>query len=98
MLYVTRSPKLYLISLAVSIGIFLVIYLTVIKPDQNAANKAFQQGQAQIQQGERQLQNATNQAAKSGGIPAGVTTLTNCIAAAGTNTAQLQACAAHFKK
>jgi hypothetical protein len=99
MFITTVRPRYYLLSLAVSVGIFLVLYFTVIKPDQSAANKAFQQGQAQIQQGERQVQQSLNQAAQSGAtIPAGVTTLTSCIAAAGTDASQLQACAAHFKK
>jgi hypothetical protein len=90
MFVVVRSPKIALISLAVSAGIFLILYFTVIKPDNNAANNA-------ITQSERQTQQVVNQAAKTGGVPAGVTNLVNCVAAAGTNTGEIQACQAKFK-
>jgi hypothetical protein len=90
MFIVTRSPKIALLSLAVSVGIFLILYFTVIKSDQNTANNA-------IRQGEQQAQQAVTQAAKSGGVPAGVTNLVNCIAAAGTDASQLQACRAKFQ-
>jgi hypothetical protein len=84
-------PRYYLISLAVSVGIFLLLYFTIIKPDNNAANNA-------IRQGEQQVQQSLSQAAQSGAIPASVTNLTACVAAAGTNTSELQACAAKFPK
>jgi hypothetical protein len=82
--------RIALLSLAVSVGIFLIIYFTVIKSDQNTANNA-------IRQSEQQAQKVVGQAAKSGGVPAGVTNLVNCIAAAGTNTSELQACRAKFQ-
>jgi hypothetical protein len=65
----------------------------VIQPDNNTANNA-------VKQGEKQLQQAVNQANTSGGgsVPAGVTNLADCIAAAGTNTGELQACASKFKQ
>jgi hypothetical protein len=91
MYVVTRNPKYYLISLAVSIGIFLVLYFTVIKPDNNAANNA-------IRQGEQQVQQAVNQAAKSGGVPTAVTNYASCVTAAGTDTGKLQACATKYGK
>jgi hypothetical protein len=90
MFMIVRSPKYALISLAVSLGIFLILYFTVIKSDQNTANNA-------IRQGEQQVQQAVNQAAKTGSVPAGVTNLTACITAAGTDSSALQACAAKFK-
>ena len=93
MFVMVRSPKYALISLAVSIGIFLVLYFTVISPDNNAANNAIRQGNAALTQGEQQAANAANQS----GVPAGVKNLTACIAAAGTNAAELQACSAKFK-
>ncbi|HWE32580.1 MAG TPA: hypothetical protein VG410_03795 [Solirubrobacteraceae bacterium] len=90
MFVVVRSPKIALLSLAVSAGIFLILYFTVIKSDQNTANNA-------VRQSEQQAQQAVNQAAKSGAVPAGVTNLVNCITAAGTNTSELQACRAKFQ-
>jgi hypothetical protein len=88
-LLVTRNPKYFLISLAVSIGIFLIVYFTVIRPDNNTANNA-------IRQGEQQVQQAVNQAAKNGAVPASITNLASCMAAAGTDTGKIQACAAKF--
>jgi hypothetical protein len=93
MFVVARSPKYVLISLAVSLGIFLILYFTVISPDNNAANNAIRQGNAALTQGEQQAANAANQS----GVPAGVKNLTACIAAAGANSAELQACSAKFK-
>lgn len=91
MFIIARSPKYALISLAVSLGIFLILYFTVIKSDQNTANNA-------IQQAGQQFKQSVNQAAKSGAVPAGVTNLANCVAAAGSNTGELQACAAKFQQ
>jgi hypothetical protein len=93
MFVIVRSPKYALISLAVSIGIFLILYFTVISPDNNAANNTIQQGNAALKVGEQQAVNAANQS----GVPAGVKNLTACIAAAGSNTGELQACSAKFK-
>jgi hypothetical protein len=92
MFVIARSPKYVLISLAVSLGIFLILYFTVISPDNNAANNAIQQGNAAVKSGEQQAANAANQS----GVPAGVKNLTACIAAAGTNTTALTACRAKF--
>lgn len=88
---IVRSPKWALISVAVSLAIFLILYFAVIQPGNDSANHA-------VEQGEKQVQQSVNQAASGGGIPAGVTNLANCIAAAGTNATELQACAAKFKK
>ena len=89
---VVSSGRWWIASAAVSLIIFLIVYFTIIKPDNNAANAALRSGEQQVQQ-------ALNNASASGlKIPAGVTNLTNCIAAAGTNAGELQACAAEFKK
>ena len=93
MFVVLRSPKYALISLAVSVGIFLILYFAVISPDNNAANNAIRQGNAALTQSDQQAANAANQS----GVPAGVKNLTACLAAAGSNTGELQACAAKFK-
>jgi hypothetical protein len=87
MFMIVRSPKWALLSLAVSLGIFLILYFTVIQPDNNTANNA-------IKQGEQQVQQAVNQA---GGVPAGVSNLANCLVAAGADTGKIQACQAKFK-
>jgi hypothetical protein len=84
------NPKYRLISLAVTIVFFAIIYFAVIKPDNDTANNA-------IKTSEQQVQQAVNQASQSGSIPAGVKNLTSCIAAAGTNTGEIQACTAKFQ-
>ncbi len=90
---VVRNPIYRLVALAATLVLFAIIYFAVIKPDQNTANNA-------VTQGERQVQQAVSSAAKAnpGALPAGVTNLANCMAAAGTNTGAIQACAAKFKQ
>jgi flagellar biosynthesis/type III secretory pathway M-ring protein FliF/YscJ len=89
---VVSSGRWWIASAAVSLIIFLIVYFTVIQPAQNTANQALRTGEQQVQQ-------AVNSANSSGlKVPAGVTNLANCIAAAGTDTGQLQACAAKFRK
>jgi hypothetical protein len=92
MFIVVRNPLYRLIALGVTLAIFLIIYFTVIQPSNNTANKA-------LTQGEQQLQQAVSNANKAapGAIPANVQSLTACIAAAGTDTGQIQACQAKYK-
>jgi hypothetical protein len=93
MYIVVRNPVYRLIALAATLALFAIIYFAIIKPDQNTANSA-------VTQGEQQVQQALSSAAKAnpGSVPAGVTSLASCIAAAGTNSGALQACAAKFKQ
>jgi type II secretory pathway component PulM len=90
MTIVLRNPVYRLIALGVSVAIVLILYFAVIKPNHDQANSA-------VSQGEKQLQQAVNQASKQGNVPTGVKNLTACIAAAGTDTSKLQACQAKFK-
>jgi flagellar biosynthesis/type III secretory pathway M-ring protein FliF/YscJ len=88
---VVSSGRWWLASAAVSLIIFLIVYFTVIKPDNNAANNALRSGEQQVQQ-------AVNSAKASGArIPAGVSNLTSCIAAAGTDTGKIAACQSKFQ-
>jgi hypothetical protein len=93
MIIVLRDPRYRLIALAVTVAIFAIVYFAVIAPANNTAN-------TEAKQGEQQLNNAVNKAAKQnpGAIPAGVQNLTACIAAAGTDAGELKACAAKFKQ
>jgi hypothetical protein len=93
MVIVLRNPMYRLIALGVSLAIFAIVYFAVIAPANNTAN-------TQARQGEQQLNQAVQNAAKQnpGSIPAGVQNLTACIAAAGTNSGELQACATKFKR
>jgi ABC-type dipeptide/oligopeptide/nickel transport system permease component len=98
MVLVTRSWRLYLVGLAVSLVMFAVIYFAVISPAQNTANQALktglQQSQQVINQAQKQLSNS------SSGQASGVTQqalgnaakLTACVSSAGTDTGKLQAC------
>jgi hypothetical protein len=98
---VTNSWKLWLASLAVSLGIFLVIYFTVIKDSNDTVNNALQQSE-QLQQ--NALDNANEQLKNaSKGAPASAKKalsnaqkLTDCVAAAGTDTAAIADCEAQF--
>jgi hypothetical protein len=85
------NGRWWLVSAAVSLVIFLIVYLTIIKPDNNAANSALRSGEQQVQQAVKSL--------KSSGVrvPAGVTNLAGCLTAAGTDTGKIQACQAKFK-
>jgi hypothetical protein len=93
MIVVLNHGKYRLVALAVSLLIFAVVYFTVIRPDNNTANTLARQGEQQVNQ-------AVHNAAKAnpGAIPAGVTNLTSCIAAAGTDSGKLQACATKYKQ
>jgi hypothetical protein len=92
MTIVVRNPMYRLIALAVSLAIFAIIYFAVIAPDNNAANNAITSSEKQTQQAVQSVNKATG-----GAVPASVTNLTSCIAAAGTNTGKIQACQAKFK-
>ncbi len=92
MIVVVRNPMYRLIALGVSVGIIVILYFAVIKPNNDTANTA-------VRQGEQQLQQAVSNANKStgGAVPTSVTNLTSCIAAAGTDTGKIQACSAKYK-
>jgi flagellar biosynthesis/type III secretory pathway M-ring protein FliF/YscJ len=87
---VVSSGRWWLASAAVSLIIFLIVYFTVIRPDNNAANQLLKSGEQQVQQA---VHNASASGAK---VPAGVTNLANCIAAAGTDTGKIEACQSKF--
>jgi hypothetical protein len=93
MLIQLRNPLYRLIALALSLLVVAILYFAVIKPNgDRTANAA--------KRTEQQLNQAVQKAAKSnpGAIPARVQNLTACIAAAGTDSTKLQACAAKFKQ
>ncbi len=108
MVFVTTSKRLWLVGMAVSLIIFGVVYLTVIRPDQNTANHLAKQSEQVIGAGLKQSQQAINQAQQqvsSTGGAAGANAsqtlskaakLTACISAAGTDTSKLQACQAQY--
>jgi hypothetical protein len=88
--------KWWLLSLLVSVGIFAVLYFTVIKPTTDTANDALrnslQQSQDQLNEAKKdaptpQARHALNQAEK----------LTACIKDAGTDTSQIADCQARFQ-
>jgi type II secretory pathway component PulM len=69
MLVVTNSWRMWMIGMLVSVGLFAVIYFTVIQPDNNAANQALKSGLQQSQQvlnnAQKQLKDATGQASSA---------------------------------
>jgi F0F1-type ATP synthase membrane subunit b/b' len=92
MLVVVRNPMYRLISLAATIVILAIVYFAVIKPNNDTANNAIRSSEQQVQQAVNQANKETN-----GAVPAGVTNLASCMAAAGADTAKIQACGAKFK-
>jgi hypothetical protein len=75
-----------------TLAILAIVYFAVIKPNHNTANNTAKQGEKQVQQA---VDNA-NKATK-GAVPAGVTNLVDCLAKAGTDTGQIEACKAKFQ-
>lgn len=87
--------KYGLAALAVSVGIFAVIYFTVIKPTTDTANdvlrKSLHQSQQQINQAKKNAPDAQSKKQLSQ-----VEKLTACIADAGTDVSKVQDCQAKF--
>lgn len=100
MVYVTGNWKVALAGLALSLGIFLVVYFTVIKSSTDTANQALQQGLQQSQQALDQGQQAIDQG--GGGSKAAqqqlnaAQALTQCLSTAGTDTAAVADCQAQY--
>jgi hypothetical protein len=95
MIVVSSSWKMWLVGLAVSVGIFLLVYFTVIKPTTDTANDALktslQQSQQQLNEAE---QNAPTPAARQQLNQA--EQLTACLQDAGIDTSAVQDCQAKF--
>jgi hypothetical protein len=111
MAIITYSRRMWMVSLAVSVVIFGVIYFTVIRPDNNAANQvlksATKQGQLAVQQTQQALKQAQQQASSASGQAAAATgavsatvnktvKLASCVTAAGTDTTKIAACESKY--
>ena len=104
MYVITGSRRLWFVSAGVSLVLFLIVYFTVIRPDNNAANQALKSG---LQQSQQVLNQAQKQLSSSGASSSGVgaqaqtqlsraATLTACVQAAGTDTGKLAACQSNY--
>jgi hypothetical protein len=88
--------KIWLVGLAVSVGIFAVLYFTVIKPTTDTANDAIR---TSLQQSQQQL----NKAKRNAPSPAArrqlsqAEKLTACLQGAGTDTSAVQDCQAKYQ-
>jgi hypothetical protein len=89
MYVIVSSLRYRLIAAVVSLAIFGVVYFAVIKPNHDTANNA-------VTQSEKQLQQVLNNVNKQSGVtvPSSAVNLSACLAAAGTDTAKIQACSA----
>jgi len=87
--------KYWLAGLAVSVGIFAVIYFTVIKPTTDTANKALNQS---LHEAHQQFQNAKKQApdAQSKKQLSQAEKLTACLQNAGTDVSKVQECQSKY--
>ena len=86
MYVITGNRRMWYVSAAISLILFLVVYFTIIRPDNNAANAALKSGLQQSQQVLNQAQTQLSRAAK----------LTACVQAAGTDPSKLAGCQAKF--
>jgi hypothetical protein len=93
---IVRNPLLRII---IPLVLFGIIYLTVIKPNNDKANTALSQGSQQLSQAEKQLNNSVAQsnAASGGAVSANVQKLTACIVAAGTDTSKITLCRQQYQ-
>lgn len=87
--------KYWLAGLAVSVGIFAVLYFTVIKPTTDTANDAIR---TSLNQAQQQLNNAKNNApdAQSKKQLSQAEKLTACLQDAGTDISKVQDCQAKY--
>ena len=101
MVLVTTSWQRWAAGLAVSLVVFLVLYLTVIQPSTNTANQAVKAGVQQTQQAIKQAQQQINSATGSNKASAASGHASKQLAAAGakankqlTEAGKLAACVA----
>ena len=100
MYVVTGSRRTWFVSAAISLILFLIVYFTVIRPDNNAAQQALKSGLQQSQQ----VINQTQKQLKSSGINSSAAQtqlsraakLTACVQAAGTDTGAITTCQAKY--
>ena len=99
MLLITNSRRMWLIGMAVSVRIFLLVYFTVLRPSTDTANQAVKTGLQQTQQvlgqAQKQLSGVATQPGGSSEAQqqlGNAAKLTSCVAAAGTDVAQIQSC------
>ena len=91
MIVVTNSWRMWLVGLAVSLGIFLVIYFTVVKPNTDNANKL-------VNNALTQEQNAFGTTpGTAGGATSNAQKLQDCLASvAPTDTNAVAACESKY--
>ena len=87
MFIVVRNTRARIALAVIPIILFLIVYFTVIRPDQNTANQAISQS----------LKQTNQQVQSDSGVPSNVKNLTACLAAAGSNTSALEQCKAKFQ-
>jgi pectate lyase len=96
----TNNWRIWMVGMAASLAIFLVVYFTVIKPSTDTANQVLrtglQQSQQAINQASKQLGAAGGAGSAGGAAVSTAQKLTACVAAAGTNTGKIEACQAKF--
>jgi type II secretory pathway component PulM len=95
MFYGGGGGRYWLAGLAVSVGIFAVVYFTVIKPTTDTANDAIR---TSLEQSQQQLDQAKQQApdAQAKQQISDAEKLTGCLSDAGTNVSAVEDCQAKF--
>jgi len=99
-IFVSNSWKFWLASLFVSLGIFAILYFTVIKPTTDTANDAvrtsLEQSNEQLNQAQQQLKDVPGSTAGAQKQLSDAEQLTQCLSDAGTDTAAIAGCNAQF--
>ena len=95
MIIMSGGWKMWLAGLAVSLGIFAVLYFTVIKPTTDTANDAIR---TSLQQSQQQLDEAKKDApdAQTRKQLSQAEKLTGCVADAGTDASAIADCQAKY--
>ncbi len=96
-MYVMGALRYRLIGAGVSLIIFLIVYFTIIRPDNNAAQNALRSSEAQAAQAAQQAQKAVGVSnAQAGQLLSKAQKLTACIQKAGADPNAIAACDSKF--
>ncbi len=100
MYVITGSRRMWFVSAAISLILFLIVYFTVIKPDNNAAQQALksglQQSQQVINQAQKQLKASGVNSSQAQTQLSRAAKLAACVQSAGTDTGKLAACQSKY--
>lgn len=96
-MYVMGAMRYRLIGAGISLIVFLIVYFTVIRPDNNAAQNAIRASRQQAQQLEQQLSHASGVSqSQADQIMSKAQKLAACMQKAGADPNAIAACTSKF--